>query len=332
MSDTKESDADDAQHVVANPKRRSMWQSGRRRISLLMLIAVSTGLILRTTIRDSVPFLATLYYATPLPVAALTLLLASVIYPAPRRFMSRICKAASVVCLIAFVTFHVHESEDELPTYRQAAAPELMRVAYWNVARGLRGWPPVFEELTTYNADVIGLVEYDLSGTASETLLRKRFPDHHFHQFGEEILLLSRYPITTPQLSGIDGTNFAEVILKTPDGDIRLVAADFKSSPLRSRKSAFDKLSELIVDNRQPTIVMGDFNTPVESVYFDSFRKSMINVARDCEFDCTWPVPFPVMTIDLMWVSPELTVAGKRLGWTWVSDHRPIVADLRIQK
>ena len=40
---------------------------------------------------------------------------------------------------------------------------------------------------------------------------------------------------------------------------------------------------------------------------------------------------FAVLAIDHIWVSRGLDVECARNGWSWLSDHRPIVADLSFE-
>jgi len=75
---------------------------------------------------------------------------------------------------------------------------------------------------------------------------------------------------------------------------------------------------------------MGDFNTPVDSVFVAPLAERLTNAfqARGNGYYVTWPVPLPVLSLDQVWASREVELRDCELGWTWRSDHRPVVVTL----
>lgn len=111
--------------------------------------------------------------------------------------------------------------------------------------------------------------------------------------------------------------------------DVLLV--DIASNPFRSRREAMARLVDLIdrLADR-PLIVMGDFNTPVDSVFVAPLAERLANAFEACGngYNVTWPVPIPVLSLDQVWASPQVKLGACELPWTLRSDHRPVVVTL----
>ena len=81
-----------------------------------------------------------------------------------------------------------------------------------------------------------------------------------------------------------------------------------------------------------PTIVMGDFNTPIDSVWFDGARDDFTHAFEQAGRGMltTWPAPAPLLAIDHIWLSRQFRIDCASIGWSWASDHRPIVTDVLL--
>jgi vancomycin resistance protein VanJ len=112
-----------------------------------------------------------------------------------------------------------------------------------------------------------------------------------------------------------------------------VLLVDLDGDPLRSRAPAFAPLTKMIASysNANP-IVMGDFNTPLDSILFESFRQYLTHAFESGGhgFYETWPIPLPVLAIDHIWVSKKIKVASCKLNWSRLSDHRSVVANIEL--
>lgn len=81
-----------------------------------------------------------------------------------------------------------------------------------------------------------------------------------------------------------------------------------------------------------PVIVAGDFNATSWSHSFNVFREES-GLTHMGRFLPSWPAEvkgLPQLAIDHVWVSKELTVTNVHLGPHAGSDHRPLVASIRL--
>ena len=79
--------------------------------------------------------------------------------------------------------------------------------------------------------------------------------------------------------------------------------------------------SNLLLDDK--TIVLGDFNTPYESRYFQFFKENFVNAfdAKGNGFRETWFWNIPLLSLDHIWTSKDLEILQTEKVNTIKSDH-----------
>ena len=107
---------------------------------------------------------------------------------------------------------------------------------------------------------------------------------------------------------------------------------DLDANPFRSRAAAFEALSRSLEGERSgPRLVLGDFNTPWESVHFDAFRATMHHAfdRAGSGLSPTWPLPVPLLELDHVWGREVrfTSCAHEDLG---ASDHRAVAFDFLV--
>jgi endonuclease/exonuclease/phosphatase family metal-dependent hydrolase len=121
--------------------------------------------------------------------------------------------------------------------------------------------------------------------------------------------------------------------VRVQDREMTAVIVDLEADPFHSRHEAFARLENLLAEQAgEPLVVMGDFNTPLDSVHFDSWKRRLQHafLTAGTGLPETWPVPLPVLALDHVWVSSDLTVTrcekrrhppldhtGLRVGFAW---------------
>lgn len=285
------------------------------------------GLIVRLTVRDGIPVAANVFYVLPaLMIAMLFGLAALVWWFNRRRGAALVCLGLSLLMTGAWGQTAAHfGGRCELP-------PTSFRVLLWNTARGFAGWPRVAERLAAAEPDVIGLVEAGASGEDARAFWAARFPDHEAYLAGGGVVILVRGHIVEHHTLKVAGNSRCAMVEAEVRGSrLRVLVLDAIVRPFSSRRELVQQVFELArAEPDIPTIVMGDFNTPVDSVWFEDPRSEYAHAFESAGRGmlATWPVPLPVLAIDHIWVSRGLTVHCAEIGWSWISDHRPIIADL----
>ncbi|WAL64569.1 endonuclease/exonuclease/phosphatase family protein [Amycolatopsis cynarae] len=242
-----------------------------------------------------------------------------------------------------------------------------LTVATYNIHAGA-GEDDVFdldrtaEAIRSLHADVVGLQEVDVRwGARSDYTdeareLASRLGMRVFfapiydldpatagaprRRFG--VAVLSRYPVLSAENHEITrlstqvpdpvpapAPGFAEVAVNVRGTVVHVYCThlDYRSDPSVRRAQVNDMLGILAAD-RGPKVLVGDFNAQPGAPELSALWGSVRDAAPQGE--PTYPAAAPDRRIDLITVSPEVTVEATRTVATLASDHRPVLARLHL--
>ena len=288
----------------------------------------SVGLLIRFTVKDRWPVADLLFYALPLPVIACLLLAAGALSPRRGSLVGRVaCFGGSAVLAGLWLTqnFFHHPC-------RQAASD--FRVLEWNLGHGRGGWDPMVAAIRREEATVIGLVEAQTRGPNPVRFWRAKFPDHEVRAPGKGLILLVKGEIESIRSEefGIRSrVSVAEV--KIGGRPLRVVLVDLEANWLSRREPLIERVRAAAeAPAGRPVLILGDFNTPGDSVWFDRLRRDYDNVFEVAGEGIagTWPFHLPLLALDHLWTSKALrpVCAGKSVGR--LSDHARVWAEIAI--
>jgi endonuclease/exonuclease/phosphatase family metal-dependent hydrolase len=262
----------------------------------------------------------------PLPVIAGLLLLAAVL---SLRLGQR---RPALACFLASGGLLVLWMRTDAAWHRCAARAADFKVLEWNTAHGRTGWAGIVAAIRRQNVDVIGLVEADAQPPATEGFWKGQFPDYSVSAPGSGLVLLVRGEIQSIEFQEF-GTKSRLAAARIVVGGmpVRVALVDLEANPLSRRKLLMEHVNAIAASPFDgPTLVMGDFNTPGDSVWFGELRRAYSEVMEKAGSGllATWPFPIPLLALDHIWVSNGLVpvCAGKRLGWR--SDHAQVWSKL----
>jgi hypothetical protein len=303
--------------------------------------------LLRVTIRDRFLGLSGLFYMTPFPlqIAGWVFLLA---VACARRYLVILGFSPIAVAVCGALWWHV----SWVPRAASVAAdPEHISVMLWNTARGAN--PDAMEDVVSgARPDICGLVEAGSAKMPSERWQEALGPDYDIKKLPGGMLVMVRGKIR-PFVhrkdyfqAGDHHGRFARVTVDVaPDpgrqgaanssttSTLSLILCDIHSWPFYDKSMAFTKLKEAIRDTETGRlIVMGDFNTPLESRFFDELKDLGLYNAFSVAghgWSETWGWGLPIVAIDQIWLGSGLAVHQAAHGGWKGSDHRPVFAYLR---
>lgn len=292
-------------------------------LSLLCILAALT----RLTVQDRWPGPSLLYYAMPPVVLAVLLVIAGGLWLWTKyRRLGLANLVAGLACAIWwYQACYIHSSTTEGPSH--------LRVVFWNVAHGFFGWNAIDWQIANADADVIGLCEANRRGR-DDPDWQRLYPDYEVSAGPSGLVLLTRGKILDEDYDYLGRRGWCKHLrIELQGRQLDIVLIDLKARPLYSRQDHFRKLNA-VLDTlpERPALLMGDFNTPPDSVFFESIRRHYQNAfeSSGSGHHATWPIPLPVLALDQIWASAAIEVHHCRLGWTWCSDHRPVIAELEI--
>lgn len=315
-----------------------MSTPGRRRISVRTGTAVVVlasavflaGIVIRLTIKDAYPSTAALYYATPWPIlAGLIILVAGGLRIRDNSGFSRPLATIGII-LLAGCFWPGHPN----PATVQPAGPTFSCLT-WNAAHGRAGWERVAATVRSAAVDLACLVEAGPTGLVQERFWERAFPGHGISRLGSGMVLLVRNgSVRQARFGSLGGTGrYRQFEITCRGQQLTVVIVDIKSTPWVSRRVPLEHLRTLVEElGDRPVLVTGDFNTPSDSIWFDSWRDNLSNAwtTTGQGLRPTWPVPLPVLDLDQAWGNHRLRFVHCRGTWSTHSDHRPLVSHFTI--
>lgn len=306
---------------------RSPWRWTLRVLGSVALTHWTVGIGLRLTLRDAHPLFDLAYYLTPPMLLALSAVGTVVFARAFRRGIRLPVQVAVATTL--FWSGYVSFSASGDPG---TSSQRDLRVVLWNLGR----WEPraeVATQLLDHDPDVIVLIE---ALTTTEGRAWSTFFEGYEASSADftQILVLTRskaQDLGFAKLARQARARFFRV--EHPAGEFSLAAMDVASRLNSFRKEPIEWVNRM-ARQHEATLILGDFNTPSDSVHFDALREGW-DLATDLAGDGyrpTWPMPFPVLDIDQVWVRRDAGVRVLRAvsGWSRATDHRPVIVDLRL--
>jgi endonuclease/exonuclease/phosphatase (EEP) superfamily protein YafD len=305
------------------------FRTSCRRLPEVLIALTCLALVERLTLRDRLPGFSTLFYATPLPILALGAAGAALAACLLRRPRWAAGSAAGAVLLLAVFLGASHRS-------LAASKGDEIRGVLWNVSYGMKGWDRVESGLHRRDPDLIAIVE---GGTrldeGREAMFRHVMPDGDARWFKRGMGLAVRGGRILDWTDQVLAEFGRAVIVRTEirGRPLEVVLVDLDANPLRSRAAAFAALGRALEQGRNgPRLVMGDFNTPWESVHFDPFRAAMHHAFDRAGngLSPTWPLPLPLLEIDHVWGREVrfTSCAHEDLG---ASDHRAVAFEFLVE-
>jgi vancomycin resistance protein VanJ len=264
-----------------------------------------------------------LRYATPWPVLAALALFAGVVWWKRRRRVAAIALTAVVVCAGLWWS-------GSRRSHPPAHAPGEVRLAYWNSARSPERAGLTTEYAAQLGADVLALGETGSGRGKTPRAWYERFADRSIVAMPGGMLLITRGRARLLESGLLGGSgNYGVAAVELDGAAWTFIVCDLFAQPWYPRQPAFDYIGKLIAQYRGPRlVVMGDFNTPGDAPATAVLRGSMRDAFETAGHGWaeTWPVPVPLLSLDHIWLSPDLRVLRCEHGWSGLSDHRPVIA------
>jgi endonuclease/exonuclease/phosphatase family metal-dependent hydrolase len=296
------------------------------RVAWTLVVCAALAVLVRTTVKDRLPGFDLFYYGTPLPAPAVAILFAGCLWLALRRRARVLLCSVSALLLAAI---WLAGARVESPCDSDSGS---RRMLFWNVARGGEGLEPIAAVIRDSAAHVVGLVEARKRDTGFEARFRELLPEYTVYDLAGGLMLLTRGDVVAVRYLRLGkGSRAAVVDLALDLQPVVLILVDLEADPFSGRKELLRQVGEYTrLDPERPRILMGDFNTPIDSVWFDEIRRSFVHAfeAAGTGFLATWPRQLPLLTIDHVWVSRDVELRCARKSFHRSSDHAMISVDL----
>jgi endonuclease/exonuclease/phosphatase (EEP) superfamily protein YafD len=293
-----------------------------------LLQIVVLGLLVRVSVRDSVPLTAWIYYSLPWPLLAFLAGLAFAGFAVAGRTRAAVGAALlSACCMGALWTYWSFDN----PCRSDDTA---VRILFWNISRGRGSWDRIADRIDSYGADIVALAEAGKPDDDLKQFWRDRFPDVNVEIPGGGLLLMTPSAGHDAHLASLPGISTMYTAVVNVNGvDVRLILVDLDASPRFDKRELVERVFDAANSTKGlPTIVVGDFNTPLDSRWFETVRTRFTHAfeAAGSGLPGTWPARCPLVAIDHVWLSDDVTPLCASIYDSRLSDHRALVVDLSL--
>lgn len=283
-------------------------------ISKINRIAIVALLLIHFVFKESTFLFSVLYYTFPLPVIIVAVLMFSFFLRKKARTFNFIL--AGILIVIWFGRSFKINSAKEI----KGSDIELV---FWNASHK-REFKDVFEKNETL-PDVVVLDEYH-ADLLAETKIK--YPDYFYYWNAlGEIGIFSKKTINIEEVIFSDDNT---VIVSFKTYGLQFYALDVAASINIPREREFDFVDKAIKIKEQ-AIVLGDFNTPYESRFFNTIKTHFKHAftEKGNGFRETWFWNLPLLSLDHIWVSKDLTIIKSEKLNTFKSDHNMVKVIVR---
>ncbi len=288
-----------------------------RRLSALVLIGIAAaGLAVRFSVRDSVDALALGYYALPLPVLGALLLAGGALARRPLRVM------AVALGLVTLTAWFVRDYGFARPQSGE------WKFVTWNLGGGMHPLPPLIDLVRRESPDLVALVESGAIDAAQIANYERELPGYRVVRFDGQRACLLRGTLGEVRQESLAGRSRVVELRVTIRGQpLRVLIVDMDSDIHRSRRGTLEQIAAQAA--REPrTVVLGDFNTPLDSACLDPMRRAFAaaNEAWHAGFRETWFYGLPLLSLDQVWLSRDLRPVFARREVNLRFDHAAVIA------
>lgn len=294
---------------------------------MIAWLALLAGILLQLWLKDRHVSWAVFFYAMPKPcLIGLALVLA---IDARRVRWQQMIAVSAMISLMIWWTM---TSLSFAAGPDKSAAENEVTLLYWNLCRPNQLDREAVELVKELNPHFAAFVEPGRNVGQLLPSYEALLPGYTAAWMPRGILWLSRVPSRYRERGKLDGAGaFARFEVNGLGPAFPVVVADVTPHFFHSREQ---QLAEALAQSqeRSDAIIVGDFNTPLESAMLDGYRAQFTNALEvgSTGFRETWPMGLPLLSIDHVWVGKDWEVIDAKKIWCLTgSDHAAILVRLR---
>lgn len=267
-------------------------------------ILLFSAIIVHFTIKDTFYISGLLFYGTPLPLIVLGLIFLLL-------FIKASARKYYVVLTLVLTVIWVSRSYTHSP---DVDTTNSLEIVLWNAYR-IRNFEDAFS-VSKSTPDVMVLIECD---EYDYQKIKEKYKNYHFELTEKSVGIFSKTPI---KIHSKVKTKDHVVVVHFSTKNTHFYAIDV-SSDLRHFREPMLKSIISQVKTEDKTIILGDFNTPFESLFFKNFKKKYQHAftEKGNGFRETWFWNIPLLSLDHIWVSKDVKILKTEKISTWKSDH-----------
>ena len=263
------------------------------------------------------------FYSFPLGI------LITAVFPLLALYYNQKVIRFALLALAVFLSFFFFQNH--YVSYEDNNLEAANSIFFWNIADQKDYNIDVLEKtLETKNIDALFFVEVMHEDNNFNAEFKKRLNGYNIELLNGNMMVAAKKGITAINyLEDKNNYRFNHIKVEIGSNDYNIVMVDLFANPRHNKKEAFKILLDYSKKN-DIDIILGDFNTPYESIYFDRLKPNYTS-ARTFRngFTATWPILFPLWELDQIWVTKKLDVLKTEKEFYSESDHAMLVTEFK---
>ena len=269
-----------------------------RIVKIPMIVIYIVLLSIHFIVKDRIHPVSVLFYICPLPLIILFGLVLLLLYYKNKRL--RYGFLTILLGISIYFGCHYFGSVNDTVTN----APK-SHILFWNCSKiKPLSQPFLMEHIKQTSPEIIALAEAEDISDEDVAIFKRAFPNYEFRILEGNMFIGVKGSIESIWYRSTDNVcnfNYIEATINQKPKNIMI--SDVFSEPLLDRKIPLEIIHGFTLDH-PVDVLLGDFNTPYESAFFNSYKTDFKSMhPYSIGITTTWPRPFPVLEIDHIWLN-----------------------------
>ncbi|WP_299777422.1 endonuclease/exonuclease/phosphatase family protein [uncultured Formosa sp.] len=238
----------------------------------------------------------------------------------------------AINCLLGVYWYNnYHYKTDDITV--NTASINTKSILFWNISRP-KNLPleDISKKIKAYRPEILAFVEAKNISEDDLSAFKKQHPLYNIQQLEGEMMIAVKGEINTvvyKKISRGSKNNFVTVTINNTQ--FKILINDLFANPALSKKAEFESIKSL-VKSENIDFIVGDFNTPYESLFFKTFKSNFESFHKyNNGFTATWPSLFPILEIDHIWISKTWQPIILHKEFNNNSDHGLLVGTYQLR-
>ncbi|WP_299228641.1 endonuclease/exonuclease/phosphatase family protein [uncultured Psychroserpens sp.] len=291
-----------------------------------LLIGYAFLLLIHFVFKDHIYPISTLFYSFPIPI--IIIIGSLIILLHIRKKVHFYCLFITLLGLVFYwlSNFYYVQIDKTIPL-------NTSKILYWNVAKKPQlPLDIIIEQTKEHQPKVLAFVEAKYITQNDLDILKKVLPDYTFKDLYAHMLVGVKGKINSAKIYAQKKSHEAYLINATINNKtVNFIVVDIYAYPFVNKKPALDSIID-VAKTHNASFIVGDFNTPYESVHFLNYHKNYTSFhTYNNGFTATWPLGIPLMEIDHIWLSNKYSPVSLEKEYHSESDHALLIAEYKNQ-
>ena len=280
-------------------------------------------LVIHFIIKDRIHSVSVLFYACPLPLIIIFGLFVFLLFY-NKKYVNSVLFTLLIGSIIYFGFHYFGAAKEHLPNTTR------YHILLWNASR-IKPFTQDFllDHIKQSKPEIIALVEAEDVSYNDLKILEHDFPAYEFRILQGNMLIGVKGTIKNVSFETAPNVCKYNYIMATVhQNPMNILIADVNADPSLIRKIPLDIIQDYVENKHPVDVVLGDFNTPYESAFMKPFKAKYKSFhPYSLGMTSTWPLPFPVIEIDQIWLAQNYNPIKLKKFCSDLSRHKLLIAE-----